>query len=75
MHEINKFRKLTSVEHIKMDVDDLDQSIEDGEPAFARMKTKNQISEETVEDLIAKLEMKGKKVVIHEEGQHVAGGE
>jgi hypothetical protein len=32
------------------------------------MKTKNQISEETVEDLIAKLEMKGKKVVIHEEG-------
>ena len=67
MSEISNIKKLTNDDHIKMDFEDLSQSI--GEDAsLKRKKTKDKIQqEETVEELIAKLESKGKKIVIHEE--------
>ena len=52
-----------------MDVDQLENSIEDSAtPRTNKKKVKGHpTTEETVEDLIAKLEQKGKKVVLKDE--------
>ena len=65
MNEINNIKKLTQDEHIKMDIDDLDQSGLDQNAKIQRKKTKEKLQqEETVEELLAKLESKGKKIII-----------
>lgn len=55
--ELKNFQKQISSEHIVMDVEALENSIEDATPK-TRKKNKNHqpTTEETVEDLIAKLE-------------------
>lgn len=65
--ELKNFQKQFSNEHIVMDVDALENSVSDT-PKNKKPK-KQQTTEETVEDLIAKLEQKGKKVVLKEDGE------
>jgi kinesin family protein 3/17 len=61
-HEIKYFKNQINQEHIVMDVQHLDDG---GEPGSSKKKTKRgQEREETVDDLIAKLESKGKRVVL-----------
>ena len=56
--EIQQFKKNIDTEHIMMDVEELRES---GSP---KKHSKKSMQDETVEDLIAKLESKGKKVVL-----------
>jgi len=54
-----------SSENIKMDVEELEHSMSKEEGKTNKKKLKNQgTTEETVEDLIAKLEARGKKIIV-----------
>jgi ABC-type histidine transport system ATPase subunit len=59
--EIKQFKKNIDSEHIMMDVEELRES---GSP---KKISKKAMQDETVEDLIAKLESKGKKVVLQDQ--------
>eukprot|EP00347_Sterkiella_histriomuscorum_P004399 403360607 len=62
--EIRSFKQHISDDHITMDLKELQNTQSDwGQGNGNQMASK----EETIEDLIAKLEQKGKKVVIHDE--------
>ena len=58
--EIQQFKKNIDTEHIMMDVEELRES---GSP---KKNSKKSMQDETVEDLIAKFESKGKKVVLQD---------
>lgn len=67
--EIKHFKKQINQEHIVMDVHELDDGGAASQPGSNKKKTKRgerDTRDETVEDLIAKLESKGKRVVLQD---------
>ncbi|CDW75636.1 kinesin motor domain containing protein [Stylonychia lemnae] len=62
--EIQSFKQQIQEDHIKMDVENLEISSD-------KNKNSSLPKEETIEDLIAKLESKGKKVVIRDENDNI----
>lgn len=64
--EIKQFRTNMNQEHLMMDVEELgnDDGSPEGKKKHRRGQRGESMKEETVEDLIAKLESKGKKVLV-----------